>query len=368
MLPLSSLIGKSDIHSISFRWICIEEIVILKMKNINNNTSANVLRDENGEYSKDGKNMYNPIVHDGVVYVRKGVQNLVYSIADDPQRTVIRKIVFEEGVNKICSGWDGLYDRELQKGQEISISIPSTLWKMQDHALGDMLEAVSKVYVPRISAKRLMRILPFNLRTKVSTDRYFFSNTSREDWLLNPLETIVHFLFPENNWLADTIKYCGCIALLLLYLICIFCYERTFLASHISFILIVGAFLVFIAIISRLSFYKNRRTANKFIIANLNMLLACLVFPFLLCGLFFFINDKCGGPKQQTECYIESIRRYKPRHSLEYRKEINVNMIGTDKYAEIEVSDSFSQVKGNRCTVTYHNGLFGLDVLDEIAY
>ena len=100
--------------------------MVFRKTQMNTNKRANKIQtsDKNGIYSKDGRIMLYPFVNDGVVTVKKGVQSLSYSISNAPsnnqeaQLSKIRKIVFEEGVEKILDGWQDLYDRNSECQQK----------------------------------------------------------------------------------------------------------------------------------------------------------------------------------------------------------------------------------------------------------
>lgn len=329
-----------------------------------NNNTTDVVRDENGVYNRKGNTMVRPIVHDGVVYVRKGIQNISYSIAADPEKTVIRKIVFEEGVTKICTSWSGLYDKELQNGQKIDIILPSTIWRIQNNAFCDMVDVIDKVYIPRISAKRTKKILPYNLRSKAVTDRYFFSNATKKEWIFDPFGTFINFLIPERKRVPVWIKILCWVAILFYLINCMTYYNRTFLASHLDIDWILIGITFFIVCI--INYLKSNDSIN--LPAIIKNILMTPVVCFVLFLSIFFINDKFGGLSQKTEGYVESINQYKPRHRKEYHRCLNISMIGTDKRAEINVGTYLGHLEGRKYAITYHKGIFGLDVIDNIDH
>ena len=66
----------------------------------------------------------------------------------------IKKIVFEEGVDHISEGWHGLHDNNCECHEEIDISLPSTIRKINQNAFGDMINVIRYIYIPRRYAKK----------------------------------------------------------------------------------------------------------------------------------------------------------------------------------------------------------------------
>lgn len=346
-----------------------------------NNTTFNyegnndVVRDANGVYSKDGRTMLYPFVHDGVVFVKKGVQNLSYSLTDDPDKAVkpIRKIVFEEGVEKISEGWAGLYDKTTNEKQHIDISLPSTIWKVKQNAFGDMVEAINHVYIPRRWAGDIKKHLPLNLRPKVRIDRIFYTPLS--DWKRNPLGNLLSFWGSANM---------GCMSMLLslfnILLILFICfigyvtYLKTFLSFHINGFLLIFTVIGLVIMADRYSEkrektkdvgkHKKRSERGAYYGGAVDWVLLSMIIAGVTSSSFFILNDKLGGSQEQSKGQVLAIITHRKYHS----RQVEVSLDNADVTAIIGTAGYKGHNLGRYYTIYYHDGFFGLPVLDEVCH
>ena len=348
-----------------------------KKNNITFNCEGNsdVVRDANGMYSKDGRTMLYPFVHDGVVFVRKGVQNLSYSLANDPDKAMklIRKIVFEEGVEKISEGWGGLYDKTSNEKQRIDISLPSTTWKVKQNAFGDMVDAINHVYVPRRWAGDIKKHLPSNLRPKARIDRIFYTPLS--DWKRNPLGNFFGFWGSANQ---------GCMSMLLslfyIILILILCfigcltYQKTFLSFHINAFWPIITVIGLVVLADRYSEkrgkakdvgkHKKKSERGVYDGGAVGWVLFSAMIVGVSCSSFFILNDKLGGFQEQSRGQVVTIITSRKYHS----RRVEVNLGNTDVTATIGTAGYKGHELGRYYTIYYHDGFFGLPVLDEVCH
>lgn len=348
-----------------------------KKNNITFNYEGNsdVVQDANGVYSKDGKTMLYPYVHDGVVFVKKGVQNLSYSLADDPDKAMkpVRKIVFEEGVEKISEGWGGLYDKTSNEEQHIDISLPSTIWKVKQNAFGDMVGAINHVYVPRRWAGDIKKHLPSNLRPKVRIDRIFYTPLS--DWKRNPLGHFLGFWGSANQ---------GCMYMLLslfyIILILILCfigyltYLKTFLWFHINVFWSVITVIGLVVLADRYSEkrgkakdvgkHKKRNERGAYYGGAVDWVVLLMIIVGVTCSSFFILNDKLGGSQEQSKGQVLTIITSRKYHS----RRVEVNLDNTDVTATIGTAGYMGHDLGRYYPIYYHDGFFGLPVLDEVCH
>ena len=333
--------------------------------------------DKNGIYSKDGRIMFYPFVNDGVVIVRKGVQSLSYSISDAPnsnqeaQLPKIRKIVFEEGVEKILDGWQDLYDRNSECQQKIDISLPSTTWKVSKNAFGDMVNIIRHIYVPRRYAKRIKSYLPENLIDRVKVDRIFF--TRKSELLQNPTGNLIGFLGPADfTFRAIPIYILSIIAIAWICLWGHDIYLNTFLPFHLG----LGSLLVFIFILVGSSYLEKsisakRKAKNKDITFSEHITNWC-VFIYLIISMLnsavFIINDHFGAEQQKSQGEIYAIIKHTSRHSHKPTRTLEIKLPNSENIAEVRIGKDASYDNVATCQVYYHKGLFGWLVTDSISH
>ena len=346
---------------------------------MNTNKRANKIQtsDKNGIYSKDGRIMFYPFVNDGVVTVKKGVQSLSYSISNAPsnnqeaQLSKIRKIVFEEGVEKILDGWQDLYDRNSECQQRIDISLPSTTWKVSKNAFGDMVNIIRHIYVPRRYAKRIKSYLPENLIDRVKIDRIFF--TRKSELLQNPTGNLIGFLGPADfTFRAIPIYILSIIAIAWICLWGHDIYLNTFLPFHLG----LGSLLVFIFILVGSSYLEKsisakRKAKNKDITFSEHITNWC-VFIYLIISMLnsavFIINDHFGAEQQESQGDIYAITKYTRRHTHTPTRILEIKLPNSDNITEVIIGTDASYDNVTTCQVYYHKGLFGWLVTDSISH
>ena len=76
---------------------------------------------------------------------------------------------------------------------------------------------------------------------------------------------------------------------------------------------------------------------------------------------FFILNDKLGGPQEKSKGQVLTIITSRKYHS----RRVEVNLDNTDVTATIGYN---GHELGRYYTIYYHEGFFGLPVLDEVCH
>jgi hypothetical protein len=344
-----------------------------RLFNISNRKNKKICYDENGIYSYDGKTLLFPFVKSGVVFVKGGVQNLSYSLTNDPdyklkpQISNIKRIVFAEGVIKINAGWAGLLLEESEHNKKIAISLPSTVSIINNEEFEKMDSSISYIYIPRRKAHTLKSILSHQLLKHVRINRIFCNSCI--DFLHYPSETFFTFWLPSSRGFKS--YFC-----LIIYLIGIVfflihgyhAYYNTFLLNHLNLLvifLVVGfSWLVGVKIMKRKGYRKVSTKANfPFCNIIINWYIFLSIILIILFNSIFIINKYCCKQYELAVGNIMSLSITSRNARIMHLK------IGPSEGSAIYYyvgDDSFDGI--NTCKVYYSKGLFGWLVVDRITH
>jgi hypothetical protein len=79
---------------------------------------------------------------------------------------------------------------------------------------------------------------------------------------------------------------------------------------------------------------------------------------------FFILNDKLGGSQEQSKGQVLTIITSRKYHS----RRVEVNLDNTDVTATIGTAGYMGHDLGRYYPIYYHDGFFGLPVLDEVCH
>ena len=82
------------------------------------------------------------------------------------------------------------------------------------------------------------------------------------------------------------------------------------------------------------------------------------------CSSFFILNDKLGDSQEQSKGQVLTIITSRKYHS----RRVEVNLGNTDVTATIGTAGYNGHELGRYYTIYYHEGFFGLPVLDEVCH
>lgn len=327
--------------------------------------------DKNGVYTHDGRTMLFPYINNNVVYVKKGVQNLSYSISNDSKRgnqdkLTIKKIVFEEGVDHISEGWHGLHDNNCECHEEIDISLPSTIRKINQNAFGDMINVIRYIYIPRRYAKKIKSILPSNLIDNVKVDRFFF--TRKKELIQNPLGNLIGFCGQSDITFDAIPTYL--VNILFIIGICIYGYSiylNTFLPFHfgsISILIFIFGGLGCISILHSTSEKVKQKSKIKTFHVITNWCLFISLIAMLACSAIFVTNKIIGKEQYKSKGKICAMIKNRRHHT----HTIEIQLPDSKNIAEVKIGTDTSYDNVAFCTVYYHKGFWGMLVTDSITH
>lgn len=344
-----------------------------RLFDISNRTFNKISADKNGIYSKDGRTMLYPFVNNGVIKVKAGVQNLSYSISNDPdyklkpQISNLKSIIFSEGVDKIISGWGGLLDEHKEHCPKIDISLPSTISKINSDVFEKIDSFIKHIYIPRRKTHYIKSILSDKLLKYVRVNRIFINSWA--DFVSHPTETFITFWLPSSPGFKRELCFIPYLIGLVYYLITGYhSYNNTFLDYHLN--LIVALFVIMFSWMIGASLidwgvYKKNRLKEKLSRDRIKLdwytfILINFVLSF---NTSFVINDIFDNKQEQDQGEICSLY-LKSKNAREMHLKIG-GIEGSAIYF-YRYDDSFDNI--NYCKVHYHKGIFGWYVVDSIGH
>lgn len=351
--------------------------------------------DDEGVYSHDGKTMYikSMLTYDSTsILARAGVENLFYLAYNkcndeelDRYQTILdlEKIEFEEGVNTIGTGWEHPDLRLSDKERITDIYLPSTLRKVHPDAFIDSVTSINSIYVPEGMESTMKAILPSYLHSfvkakpnvvqQVSESAKKVSDTVRQISLVQLLRrpfSVMDSLFPASLKNYDMVSKIKVVITICSFLLSLFGYALSNDAVLPGGITMSNIFLgiLLLAVAIELAFpvrNDKKDTLGSPLWRYVKNTLSCFYGIFFCIGMFFLvffgINNSFGGDnKYYARGNITKVSK-KRKNTI-----MHVTVPELNKTVTKTIPDNHQYMTGNNCIVEYHEGLFGIYVIDKV--